>query len=126
MPRWFSPAKRKVLKALVKGSLLLPYHAATAATATSGQRSGAFRFGSAYSAKTTLSSAVVDCINSVRQQLGPDSPPHLCQLLVTPDIHGSNIEYAPSVRRAACSANIHPADRTLLPACKHPEFGRHR
>ena len=33
MPRWLSPAKRKVLKALLKGSLLLPYHAATAATA---------------------------------------------------------------------------------------------
>ena len=95
MPRWLSPAKQKVLKALLKGSVLLPYHA-VAETALS--NSSTFRFGAAYSAKPHLSTAVVDCVNAIRKQLGPGRHPHFCQLLVTAEAHGSHIEFAPSVK----------------------------
>ena len=94
--RWLSPSKQKVLKALFKGSALLPYHAASE-TAASFQKSNAFRFGAAYSAKPLLSTAVVDCVTAIKKQLGPGRHPHFCQLLVTADAHGSHIEYAPSV-----------------------------
>ena len=96
MPRWLSPSKQKLLKALIKGSVLLPYHAASE-TASSLSRTEAFRFGAAHSAKPLLSTAVVECVNAVRAQLGPNRHPHFCQLLVTAEAHGSHIEYAPSV-----------------------------
>lgn len=94
--RWLSPSKQKLLKALFKGSALLPYHAASETAASFHQRN-AFCFGSAHSAKPLLSTAVVDCVNAIKQQLGPRHHPHFCQLLVTADAHGSHIEYAPSV-----------------------------
>lgn len=94
--RWLSPSKQKLLKALFKGSALLPYHAASETAASFHQRN-AFCFGSAHSAKPLLSTAVVDCVNTIKQQLGPGRHPHFCQLLVTADAHGSHIEYAPSV-----------------------------
>lgn len=89
-----SPSKQKVLKALLKGSVLLPYHAASQ-TASSLSSANAFRFASAHSAKPLLSTAVVDCVNAIKTQLGRH--PHFCQLLVTSEAHGSHIEYAPSV-----------------------------
>ena len=98
MPRrWLSPSKQKVLKALLKGSVFLPYHAASE-TLTSLSQSSTFRFGAAYSAKPLLSTAVVDCVNAIKTQLGPGRHPHFCQLLVTADAHGTHIEYAPSVQ----------------------------
>lgn len=100
MPRWLSPSKQKVLKALFQGSVLLPYHAASE-TAASLSNAGSFRFAAAYSAKPLLSTAVVDCVNAIKTQLGPDRHPHFCQLLVTADAHGGHIEYAPSVRPSA-------------------------
>ncbi|DBA84695.1 hypothetical protein WJX77_009528 [Trebouxia sp. C0004] len=95
MPRWLSPAKQKVLKAVLQGSVLLPYHAASE-TASSLARTNSFCFATAYSANPQLSSAVVECIASVKSQLGPSRHPHLCQLLVTSDAYGSHVEYAPS------------------------------
>lgn len=117
MPRWLSPSKQNVLKALLQGSLLLPYHAA-AVTAARAQQSGSFRFGSAHSSKSVLSSAVVECINAVRKQLGPNSAPHLCQLLVTPEQHGSNIEYAPAVWLTRACRNNLPSCMLYRPCTK--------
>lgn len=97
MPRWLSPSKQKVLKALLKGSVFLPYHAASE-TLTSLSQNSTFRFGAAYSAKPLLSTAVVDCVNAIKTQLGPGRHPHFCQLLVTAEAHGTHIEYAPSVK----------------------------
>ena len=94
--RWLSPSKQKLLKALLKSSALLPYHAASE-TVASFQNRNAFRFGAAHSAKPLLSTAVVDCVNAIKKQLGPGRHPHFCQLLVTADAHGSHVEYAPSV-----------------------------
>ncbi len=99
MPRWLSPSKQKVLKAVLRGSVLLPYHAASE-TASSLARVNTFRFATAYSANPQLASAVVECINSVKSQLGPTRHPHFCQLLVTSDAYGSHVEYAPSVKHA--------------------------
>lgn len=96
MPRWLSPSKQKVLKAVLQGSVLLPYHAASE-TASCLARANTFRFATAYSANPQLSSAVVECITSVKSQLGPSRQPHFCQLLVTSDAYGSHVEYAPSV-----------------------------
>lgn len=97
MPRWLSPSKQKVLKALFKGSVLLPYHAASE-TVSSLANDTTFRFGAAYSAKPLLSTAVVDCVNAIKTQLGPGRHPHFCQLLVTAEAHGTHIEHAPSVQ----------------------------
>lgn len=113
MPRWFSPAKQKVLKAVLQGSVLLPYHAASETTSSSA-RAAAFRFATAYSAKPQLSTAVVECVSSVTSQLGPGRHPHFCQLLVTSDPYGSNIEYAPSVSRSNLVLLLH-----ALPAKHH-------
>ena len=96
MPRWFSPSKQRVLKAVLQGSVLLPYHAASE-TANSLARANEFRFATAYSGNPQLSSAVVECITSVKSQLGLSRHPHFCQLLVTSDAYGSHVEYAPSV-----------------------------
>ena len=108
--RWLSPSKQKVLKALLKGSALLPYHAAYE-TAASYQQQNAFRFGAAHSAKPLLSTAVVDCVNAIKLQLGPGRHPHFCQLLVTAEAHGSHIEYAPSVML------LYTEQASSLPVC---------
>lgn len=94
MPRWLTPSKQKVLKALLKGSVLLPFHAASE-TAALPQRS-TFRFATAFSSQPLLSTAIVECINAIKAQFGPNRHPHFCQLLVTTEAYGSHIEYAPS------------------------------
>ncbi|KAL3135426.1 hypothetical protein ABBQ32_007608 [Trebouxia sp. C0010 RCD-2024] len=117
MPRWLSPSKQKVLKALLKGSVFLPYHAASETLSSLSQNSK-FRFGAAYSSKPLLSTAVVDCVNAIKTQLGPGRHPHFCQLLVTAEAHGTHIEYAPleclSSKEAAAPVVIGGAVQGLL------------
>ncbi len=62
-----------------------------------------FQFALGTSSHGTLSRAVVECVQQVKQKLGPDRSPDLCQLFVTADTYGSNnIRFA-----SAVSATVH-------------------
>ncbi|KAK9917127.1 hypothetical protein WJX75_001174 [Coccomyxa subellipsoidea] len=54
-----------------------------------------FEFALGTSSHGTLSRAVVECVQQIKQKLGPHRSPDLCQLFVTADTYGSdNIRFA--------------------------------
>lgn len=83
-----------------------------------------FEFALGTSSHGTLSRAVVECVQQIKQKLGPHRSPDLCQLFVTADTYGSdNIRFASAVSlilplqegstsavtlSAACLINIAP------------------
>lgn len=59
-----------------------------------------FKFVSAASDSGSLFDAISECIRTVKQRLGPDHPPHLCQLFVSTSHKQGGIGLAAEVRNA--------------------------
>lgn len=61
-----------------------------------------FQFALGTSSHETLSRAVVECVQQIKEDLGPHRSPDLCQLFVTADTYGStNIRFASAVSDAS-------------------------